>query len=53
VQFDVTSSVQAHYSGTNNGFLIRDSVEGATAPQEFYSRESLAAQRPKLAVTFG
>ncbi len=51
--WDVTSQVQAMYSGSNHGFLVRDSVEGdANRRQRFDSVES-AANVPELVVTFG
>jgi hypothetical protein len=50
----VTSMVQAMYSGTNNGFLIRDSSENATGQgftNQFNSRES-GANTPQLEIIF-
>jgi len=39
-EWNVTSQVQAMYdTGSNNGFLIRDAVEGADAEQQLHSRE--------------
>ncbi len=55
IQFSVTSHVQALYSGSNHGFVIRDSVEGASSPnrtQVFNSREN-AGGKPTLSITYG
>jgi hypothetical protein len=48
------------YSGTNNGFLVRDAEEsGAGAEQSFQSREQAPDQSveahkpPELVITFG
>lgn len=54
--WDVTSQVQAMYSGANNGFLVRDSSEGSLTSrvQAYQSREgSPDSQDPVLEVTFG
>lgn len=50
--WDVLSQVQAMYSGTNAGFVIRDSVEGSliARTQVYSSREG--ANPPELALTF-
>jgi hypothetical protein len=51
-QWDVTSHVQVMFaSGVNNGFLIRDAVEGQDAEQQFHSREK-GQNVPQLVVTF-
>lgn len=43
----VTSQVQSMYSGANNGFVIRDSVEnGVGIEQGFHSREKERTTRP-------
>jgi hypothetical protein len=52
----VTSQVQGMYSGTNNGFLLKDSSEGAALPQTqtYQSREGTPdSQDPQLSITFG
>jgi hypothetical protein len=53
--WDVTSQVQTMYSGTNNGFVVRDSNEAsALAQQQYQSREGTpASQDPELEVVFG
>jgi hypothetical protein len=54
VNWNVASQVQAMYSGTNTGFLIRDSVEnGPGMDQAFNSREKGADNPPQLVITFG
>lgn len=53
-QWTVTTPVQAMYSGTNHGFLVRDSAEsqgGGGALQTFSSRTG--ANSPQLVLTFG
>jgi hypothetical protein len=54
LEWDVTSQLQAMYAaGTNNGFLIRDSVEGNSgAEQQLHSREK-GENPPQLVITFG
>ena len=49
VQWTVTTHVQSHYSGTNHGFVIRDSNEtqNGQTPQVFVSKEA-AANKPEL-----
>ena len=49
---DVLSCVQALYSGTNNGFLIRDSVETLNRVQQWGSSEGSAANQPRLIVAW-
>ena len=52
--WDVTRQVQAQYTGTNNGFVIRDSAEGSTTPAEqVYNSDNAASNTPVLLVTFG
>jgi hypothetical protein len=53
VTWSVTPMVQAMYSGTNNGFLLRDSVENSatTRDQTMHPREN--TNDPQLIVTFG
>ena len=53
-QWNVTSQVAAQYSGTNDGFSIRDSSENtASGPQQVYNSDNAASNNPVLAVTFG
>jgi hypothetical protein len=55
IQWTVTSIVQAMYSGTNNGFLIRDAVEDASGngeQQQFISRENGSPDKPQLVLTY-
>jgi hypothetical protein len=47
----VTAQVQAMYLEANHGFLIRDSVEGQDAEQQFHSREK-GENPPQLVVRF-
>jgi hypothetical protein len=53
--WDVTSQVQAMYSGTNNGLVLKDSNEAQViAQQQYQSREATPdSQDPQLVVTFG
>lgn len=54
-EWTVTSQVAAMYSGSNNGFLIKDSAVLSllgTFVQEFSSREA-ATNRPELVITYG
>jgi hypothetical protein len=51
VDFDVTAQVASMYAGTNNGILIRDSVENFFGLQYFYTREGGTA--PMLTITYG
>lgn len=51
LQWDVTSSVQAIYSNTNYGFLIRDANEGASGTEQFNSRES-SSNQPQLVINY-
>ena len=56
ISWTVTSQVQAMYSGTNNGFLLKDSNETAllNAAQVYQSREGTPnSQDPSLSITFG
>jgi hypothetical protein len=50
-EWSVTSQVQAMYAEGNHGFLIRDSVEGQDAEQQFHSREK-GESPPQLVVRF-
>lgn len=53
VSWSVTEHVAAMYAGTDHGFVVRDSVEGAAIDQTqvFASREG--GNAPELVVTFG
>jgi Bacterial Ig-like domain len=53
-QWTVTDHVILQYSGTNNGFVIKDAAEtsGDRVTQVFNSRER-GSNRPELIVTFG
>lgn len=53
IQFDVTAQAQSLFGVSNQGFLIRDSVESQNrgASQQFHSRES-GGYLPELVVTF-
>jgi hypothetical protein len=51
--WNVKSHVLAMYTGSNNGFLIRDSVEGGGGfEQGFHSREKGTDNPPELVITF-
>jgi CSLREA domain-containing protein len=50
----VTSQVQSMYTGSNHGFVVRDSVEGGSGiEQAFNSRENGTNNPPRLVLTFG
>lgn len=52
-QWNVLSLVQAMYTGSNNGFLIRDATEGGGGfEQQFHSREK-GDNMPQLVIIFG
>lgn len=52
-QWTVTGQVQAMYSGSNDGFLVRFNTEGnPQAETQFNARDS-ASQPPELQITFG
>jgi large repetitive protein len=53
LQISVTSQVQAMYSGSNFGFIVKDSAESdnSSAQQRWISREGGTA--PSLSITFG
>jgi hypothetical protein len=54
LEWSVLSQVQALYSGTNTGFLIRDASEnGAGFDQSFNSREKGTDNPPQLVINFG
>ena len=50
-EWSVAALVAAMYSGTNNGFMIRDSNENDDAEQQYNSREK-ATDRPQLVIRF-
>jgi CSLREA domain-containing protein len=50
-EWSVTSQVQAMYVEANHGFLIRDSVEGQDAEQQFHSREK-GENPPQLVIRY-
>jgi hypothetical protein len=51
-EWTVATQVQSMYdSGTNQGFLIRDAVEGADAEQQFHGREK-GENPPQLVLRF-
>lgn len=53
-EWTVTSQVQAMYSGSNNGFLVRDQTEdGLGEEQQLHSRENAPDNPPELVITFG
>jgi hypothetical protein len=53
VEFNVTAQVASMYAGTNNGFLIRDSVEdNATVARQIYTAREFGAA-PTLTITYG
>ena len=54
MQWTVTAHVQTLYAGTNNGFLLRDSVEGGGTlyTNQFSTREATSNQ-PQLVLTWG
>jgi hypothetical protein len=53
MQWDVSTQVQSMYSGTNNGFLVRDQTENVgSTEQQFDSRES-GTNQPQLVVQYG
>ncbi len=55
--WDTTAQVQAMYSGTNNGFVVRDRTESAPGPgaqQTYQAREGTPdTQDPELRVSWG
>ena len=52
VTWNVLSQVQAQYSGTNYGFVVRDSNEASTGPSIYVSSEGTAANVPKLFLAY-
>jgi hypothetical protein len=54
VEWNVTSQVLGMYTGTNNGFLVRDSAEdGVGLEQGFNSRDQGVVNPPQLVITYG
>jgi hypothetical protein len=53
-EWNVLSQVQAMYTSTNHGFLIRDASEnGPGREQQLHSREKAPDNPPQLVITFG
>jgi hypothetical protein len=53
VEWNVTAQVLGMYTGTNNGFLVRDSAEdGDGLEQGFNSREQGVHNPPQLLITY-
>lgn len=52
VSFNVTTQTQALYAGTNNGFLVRDSVEDAGNIAQTFASSEAASGQPTLAVSW-
>jgi large repetitive protein len=54
MEWAVTDQVNAMYTGTNNGLMVRDNAEGGTGFQQaFHSREKGTDRPPELVITFG
>jgi hypothetical protein len=54
MKWDVLAQVQAMAEGGNNGFLIRDSLEGGPGiEQQLHAREKAPDQPPQLVITYG
>jgi hypothetical protein len=53
VTWSVTTQVQAMYSGTNDGFSIRDANELLNAVTQSYSSREAASNKPELVLNFG
>jgi hypothetical protein len=52
--WDVLAHVQAMYSGSNDGFLLRDRTEGTRAsPEQKYQSREGSPNDPQLVLTFG
>jgi hypothetical protein len=51
VDFTVTAQVASMYAGTNNGFLVRDSLENSSGTQIYSTREG--GNPPTLTITYG
>jgi large repetitive protein len=52
-QWGVTSQVQAMYSGTNHGFLVKFDVETNPAAEMQFHARNKGSQHPELRITFG
>ena len=52
ITWNVLTHVQAHYSGTNYGFVLKDTNEAAATPSIYVSSEGAAANVPKLLLTY-
>jgi hypothetical protein len=52
-EWTVTTIVQNQYSGTNHGFLLRDSSESASGFRQTYTSREGASNDPELVITFG
>jgi hypothetical protein len=54
-EWTVTAHVQAMYSGSNHGFVVRDASEGAllAAPSQTFATREASSNHPELVVTFG
>jgi hypothetical protein len=50
-EWNVAAMVEAQYSGTNNGFLVRDASENQDAEQQYNSKEK-GSDTPQLVLTF-
>ncbi len=49
----MTSLVATMYSGTNNGFLVRDSGGALLAPENTFESREAASNKPELVITYG
>ena len=53
-EWTVTSQVTSMYSGTNNGFLVRDNVGlSLLAPEQVFNSRTAAGNQPELVLTLG
>lgn len=52
MQWEVTSHVSAMYSGSNDGFLVRDSVEDSTSDKTLAQDSREGSKPPELIVRF-
>lgn len=54
-EWTVTSQVTSMYSGSNNGFLVRDSAESPAlgSPEQQFNSRTAAGNQPELVITFG
>ena len=53
VDWTVTSQVQALYSGTNTGFIVKDQSETTGTTSQSFSTREAASNKPQLVITFG